>query len=371
MAHVAVKLVQGVAVATIHNPPVNGLSLAVRAGLLKALEQARAERADALLLVGGGRTFPAGADIAEFRQPALVAQFPSLNDVLGALDEAELPLVAALHGTALGGGLELALAARWRVGAPSLRVGLPEVHLGLLPGAGGTQRLPRLVGVAAGGRAHGARAHGRRGRGARARRARHAVDDALGAAPTPPRSRPLASRSRARARVRGAERRGRAPRERARRAADSERRSRSSARARARTRPRAFAASSRRRASSRPRKRPRRAGELRGGPFRGGAVFGELFGSPQANGLQHMFFAGARSPTPPPGVALDAAAARALGLARRDRRRRHDGRGHRRRPSSTRACPSRARRDERGRGRGRARARGDELPALVGVPPGG
>ena len=123
MAHVAVKLVQGVAVATIHNPPVNGLSLAVRAGLLKALEQARAERADALLLVGGGRTFPAGADIAEFRQPALVAQFPSLNDVLGALDEAELPLVAALHGTALGGGLELALAAHWRVGAPSLRVG--------------------------------------------------------------------------------------------------------------------------------------------------------------------------------------------------------------------------------------------------------
>ena len=74
MAHVAVKLVQGVAVATIHNPPVNGLSLAVRAGLLKALEQARAERADALLLVGGGRTFPAGADIAEFRQPALVAR---------------------------------------------------------------------------------------------------------------------------------------------------------------------------------------------------------------------------------------------------------------------------------------------------------
>ena len=182
MAHVAVKLVQGVAVATIHNPPVNGLSLAVRAGLLKALEQARAERADALLLVGGGRTFPAGADIAEFRQPALVAQFPSLNDVLGALDEAELPLVAALHGTALGGGLELALAAHWRVGAPSLRVGLPEVHLGLLPGAGGTQRLPRLVGVE---RAVELMASGRMVGAAEALElgVLDAVDDALGAAP--------------------------------------------------------------------------------------------------------------------------------------------------------------------------------------------
>lgn len=134
-----------IGVITINNPPVNALGQAVRQGLLDALDQALADsQAKALVVLGGGRTFPAGADIREFGQPP---QAPGLPDVIDAFEASDKPVVAAIHGTALGGGLEVALGCDYRVAAPSARVGLPEVNLGLLPGAGGTQRLPRLIGA--------------------------------------------------------------------------------------------------------------------------------------------------------------------------------------------------------------------------------
>jgi 3-hydroxyacyl-CoA dehydrogenase len=133
-----------IAVVTIDNPPVNALKHEVRAGLVEALRQAREDGAvKAVVLAGAGRTFSAGADITEFGNPP---QPPTLHDVIEAIEASPKPVVAALHGTALGGGFELALACHFRVAAPAARVGLPEVKLGLLPGAGGTQRLPRLVG---------------------------------------------------------------------------------------------------------------------------------------------------------------------------------------------------------------------------------
>jgi len=133
-----------VAVVTVDNPPVNALKHEVRAGLAEALGQARDDGAvKAVVIACAGRTFFAGADITEFGKPP---QAPSLHDVIAAIEAMPKPVVAALHGTALGGGFELALACHFRVAAPGARVGLPEVKLGLLPGAGGTQRLPRLVG---------------------------------------------------------------------------------------------------------------------------------------------------------------------------------------------------------------------------------
>jgi 3-hydroxyacyl-CoA dehydrogenase len=133
-----------IAVVTIDNPPVNALKHEVRAGLVEALRQARADRAvSATVIACASRTFSAGADITEFGKPP---QAPSLHDVIAAIEAMPKPVVAALHGTALGGGFELALACHFRVAAPGARVGLPEVKLGLLPGAGGTQRLPRLAG---------------------------------------------------------------------------------------------------------------------------------------------------------------------------------------------------------------------------------
>lgn len=136
-----------VGVITIDSPPVNALSQAVRAGLVDAVRQAAADTdARAVVLIGGGRTFPAGADITEFGQPP---QAPDPNDVHAAFEDLDKPTVAAIHGTALGGGLELALGCHYRVALPSARLGLPEVNLGLVPGAGGTQRLPRLVGTEA------------------------------------------------------------------------------------------------------------------------------------------------------------------------------------------------------------------------------
>lgn len=135
-----------VAVISVSNPPVNALSLGVRTGLLDGIAKARADKAAAVVIVGDGRTFPAGADIAEFASGAFRTA-PSLMDVVKAMGDVELPLVAAIHGTALGGGLETAMACHYRVALPSAKLGLPEVHLGIMPGAGGTQRLPRLVGV--------------------------------------------------------------------------------------------------------------------------------------------------------------------------------------------------------------------------------
>ena len=134
-----------VAVLTVDNPPVNALSQHVREGLRDGVKQATADPAvDAVVIVCAGRTFIAGADITEFGKPP---REPGLLEVLDLIEGAAKPVVAAIHGTALGGGLEVALACHYRVGVKSARFGLPEVRLGLLPGAGGTQRLPRVVGV--------------------------------------------------------------------------------------------------------------------------------------------------------------------------------------------------------------------------------
>ena len=133
-----------VVVVTTDNPPVNALKHELRAGLTEALAQACDDDAvRAVVIACAGRTFFAGADITEFGKPP---QAPSLHDVIAAIEAMPKPVVAALHGTALGGGFELALACHFRVAVPGARLGLPEVKLGLLPGAGGTQRLPRLVG---------------------------------------------------------------------------------------------------------------------------------------------------------------------------------------------------------------------------------
>lgn len=136
-----------IALIEIDNPPVNALSAAVRAGLAEAMARL-ADDPDARIAVlfCAGRTFIAGADISEFGKPP---QPPILPDVIAAIEGSAKPVVAALHGTVLGGGLEVALGAHYRVALPGTRMGLPEVTLGLLPGAGGTQRLPRLIGVEA------------------------------------------------------------------------------------------------------------------------------------------------------------------------------------------------------------------------------
>ena len=135
----------GVAVVTVDNPPVNALSAVLRVGLVDAFKAAEADsNVQAVVLTCAGRTFIAGADITEFGKPAVS---PWLTDVIEVMEALSKPIVAAIHGTALGGGLETALGAHWRVAVASAKLGLPEVKLGLIPGAGGTQRLPRLVGV--------------------------------------------------------------------------------------------------------------------------------------------------------------------------------------------------------------------------------
>ncbi len=134
-----------IGVITVANPPVNALSQPVRAGLEAAVETGLADAAvQAMVLICDGATFIAGADIREFGKP--LAE-PSLVPVIDTMEGASKPIVAAIHGTALGGGLEVALGCHYRVAVPGARVGLPEVNLGLLPGAGGTQRLPRLIGA--------------------------------------------------------------------------------------------------------------------------------------------------------------------------------------------------------------------------------
>ena len=136
-----------VLVVTIDNPPVNALGAAVRQGLLVAMQQAQADAAvAAVLLVGAGKAFIAGADIREFGKPPVP---PALPEVCRAIEGSDKPVVAVLHGAALGGGLEVALSAHYRLALPAATVGLPEVNLGLLPGSGGTQRAPRLMGVQA------------------------------------------------------------------------------------------------------------------------------------------------------------------------------------------------------------------------------
>ncbi|MBS0326708.1 MAG: enoyl-CoA hydratase/isomerase family protein [Proteobacteria bacterium] len=143
-APVATAIRDRIAVITIDRPPVNALSTAVRAGLLDAVRRAAADRdVDALVIACAGRTFIAGADLAEFDRPP---EPPHLPELTQAIEDCPKPVVAALFGTALGGGFEVALACHYRVATPGARIGLPEVKLGLIPGAGGTQRLPRLVG---------------------------------------------------------------------------------------------------------------------------------------------------------------------------------------------------------------------------------
>lgn len=141
------ELREGIGVITVDNPPVNALGRDVRAGLVEGLRQGLADAgAQALVVTGAGRTFPAGADIREFGQPP---QEPGLPSVIDEYEQSDKLIVAAIHGTALGGGLEVALGCDYRVAAPTAKVGLPEVKLGILPGAGGTQRLPRLIGAQA------------------------------------------------------------------------------------------------------------------------------------------------------------------------------------------------------------------------------
>ncbi|CDS49601.1 Enoyl-CoA hydratase / Delta(3)-cis-delta(2)-trans-enoyl-CoA isomerase / 3-hydroxyacyl-CoA dehydrogenase / 3-hydroxybutyryl-CoA epimerase [Polaromonas sp. CG9_12] len=136
-----------VLVAIIDNPPVNALGVDVRCGLVAAIDAAEADGAvAAVLIVGAGRNFIAGADIREFGKPP---QLPSLPVVCARIENCGKPVVAAIHGAALGGGLEIALAAHYRLAVATAKLGLPEVQLGLLPGAGGTQRAPRLIGAKA------------------------------------------------------------------------------------------------------------------------------------------------------------------------------------------------------------------------------
>src|SRR5688500_1477470 len=136
-----------VLVVTSNNPPVNALGHAVRAGIVAAIEQADADDAvKAVVIACEGQTFFAGADVSEFGTPKAFEQ-PMLPQVVDRIESCTKPVVAAIHGTALGGGLEVALSCHYRVAVPSAKLGTPEVKLGILPGAGGTQRLPRVAGV--------------------------------------------------------------------------------------------------------------------------------------------------------------------------------------------------------------------------------
>ena len=143
---VSYTLLGDIGVISVNNPPVNALSQPVREGLAAAVSEAQADDSKAVVLCCEGRTFIAGADITEFGKPP---KEPDLNQVLLAIEGSSKPIIAAIHGTSLGGGFEVALACHYRCAVASAKVGLPEVHLGLLPGAGGTQRVPRLAGVEA------------------------------------------------------------------------------------------------------------------------------------------------------------------------------------------------------------------------------
>ena len=146
MSIVSYQLNKNIGVIRIDNPPVNALSQTLRKGINDAVIAAQSDASEALIIICGGRTFIAGADIKEFGQPALT---PTLPEVIQTIEGSNKPVLAAIHGTALGGGFEIALSCHYRCALASARVGFPEVKLGLLPGAGGTQRVPRLAGVEA------------------------------------------------------------------------------------------------------------------------------------------------------------------------------------------------------------------------------
>ncbi len=145
MNTVKYETVDQIAILMVSNPPVNALSHAVRSGLVEAISKFEADdSADIAVIVGEGRLFIGGADISEFGKPP---QAPGLNEVVNAIEASSKPVVSAIHGNALGGGLEVALGTHYRVALATAKLGLPEVKLGIMPGAGGTQRAPRLMGV--------------------------------------------------------------------------------------------------------------------------------------------------------------------------------------------------------------------------------
>ncbi|MFM8590330.1 MAG: enoyl-CoA hydratase-related protein, partial [Limnohabitans sp.] len=138
-----------VAVITMMNPPVNGLGLSTRMGITSGLDQANRDASvKAIVITGAGKAFSGGADIKVFGSPKAL-QEPNLLSVILACENSRKPVVAAIHSVAMGGGLELALGCHYRIAAPGANIALPEVKLGLIPGAGGTQRLPRVLGVEA------------------------------------------------------------------------------------------------------------------------------------------------------------------------------------------------------------------------------
>lgn len=141
MTAVSIEIKEDIAWVTIHNPPVNATSLSVRSGLLDAVD--KVQGCKLAVLKCEGRTFIAGGDMTEFDRPP---EEPHLPDVLDAIEQSETPFLAFMHGTVLGGGFETAMACTYRCAAPGTRFGLPEVNVGLIPGAGGTQRAPRLMG---------------------------------------------------------------------------------------------------------------------------------------------------------------------------------------------------------------------------------
>lgn len=141
------KVSGNVALITLNNPPVNGLGLSTRIGITQGLEQANNDPSvKAIVITGAGKAFSGGADIREFGTPKAI-QEPNLSSVILACENSVKPVLAAMHSVVMGGGLELALGCHYRMAAPGCKVALPEVKLGLIPGAGGTQRLPRVIGV--------------------------------------------------------------------------------------------------------------------------------------------------------------------------------------------------------------------------------
>ncbi len=141
------QIIDGVAVITMNHPPVNGLSYANRVGIADGLNQALADNAvQAVVLTGAGRAFSAGADISELDSPKALAE-PNLMTLIRMIESSSKPVVAAIHSICMGGGLELALSCQYRVASPGAAIGLPEVKIGVIPGAGGTQRLPRVLGL--------------------------------------------------------------------------------------------------------------------------------------------------------------------------------------------------------------------------------
>ena len=143
------KIIGDVAVITMTNPPVNGLGLSTRVGITDGLTKANADAAvKSIIITGAGKAFSGGADIKEFGSSKAV-QEPNLLSVIRACENSAKPVLAAVHTVAMGGGVELALGCHYRMAAPGCKVALPEVKLGLIPGAGATQRLPRVLGVEA------------------------------------------------------------------------------------------------------------------------------------------------------------------------------------------------------------------------------